>query len=168
MLSYPRDTVVADWVRAAFGFAATAGPVVLVPMAWPVMLILALMAVAFAVFGVQTWMRQRLRIRLDERGFEAEPRYGRVPWEALRGVSLAYFSTRRDHANGWFELKLATPAGNMRVDSRMQGFDALVSAAVGAARRRGLTLSAVSLANCRQLGLENADVASASANEESR
>ena len=157
MLAYPRDTVVADWLRAAAGVVATAGPLVLLPMAWPVQLILALMTLAFAVFGVQTWMRQRLRIRLDEQGFEAEPRYGRVPWEALRGVSLAYFSTRRDRANGWFELKLGTPCGSMRVDSRMQGFEMLVSAAVSAARRRGLTLSAVSMANCRHLGLEIAN-----------
>ena len=157
MLAYPRDTVVADGLRAIVGVAATAAPLALLPMAWPVQLILVLMALAFAVFGVQTWMRQRLRIRLDEHGFDAEPRYGRVPWEALRGVSLAYFSTRRDQANGWFELKLGTPAGNMRVDSRMRGFETLVSAAMHAARRRGLTLSAVSLANCRHLGVEIAN-----------
>lgn len=158
MLSYPRDSVLADWFRAGAGVAATTGPLLLLPMAWPVQLVLAFMAAAFATFGVQTWLRQRLRIRLDDSGFEAEPRYGRVPWEALRGVSLAYFSTRRDQANGWFELKLGTPAGNMRVDSRMPDFEALVSAAVGAARRHGLALSEVSLANCRQLGVDAAGV----------
>ena len=154
MLAYPRSTVIADGARAGVGFLATATPVLMLPIAWPLQVILGLMATAFAVFGVQTFLRQRLRIRLDAQGFEAMPRFGRVPWEALHSVSLAYFSTRRDRENGWFELKLGTPAGNMRVDSRMHGFDALAAAAVDAARRRGLALSAVSLANCRHLGLD--------------
>lgn len=152
-LSYPRDTVLADWLRAAAGFAVTAGPLMALPMAWPLQMVLGAMAAVFAVFGVQTWLRQRLRIELDEDGFEARPRYGRVSWENLRGVSLAYFSTRRDRANGWFELKLGTPAGNMRVDSRMTGFEGLAAAAVQAAHRRGLAMSATSMANCRELGI---------------
>ena len=154
-LHYPRASVTGDWVRAGAGFAVTAGPLLLVPgMVWPLQLLLGVMATVFAVFGVQTWMRQRLRIRLYDEGFEAFPRYGRVPWSALSEVGLAYFSTRRDREGGWFELKLGTPAGNMRVDSRMQGFEALAGAAVRAAGEQGLPLSAASLANCRQLGLD--------------
>lgn len=156
-LHYPRVSVFGDWARAGAGLVATAGPLLLVPgMVWPLQLLLGVMAVVFAVFALQTWTRQRLRIRVDEDGFEAVPRHGRVPWSALRGVDLAYFSTRRDGERGWFELKLQTPAGSMRVDSRLDGFETLAGGAFRAAGRNGLPLSEISLANSRQLGLQPA------------
>ena len=154
-LHYPRASVVGDWLRAGGGLLATAGPLLLVPgMVWPLQLLLAGMAAVFATFGLQTWLRQRLRIRVDEDGFEALPRYGRVRWSEVSGVALAYFSTRRDREGGWFELKVRTPAGNMRVDSRMEGFETLAGAALRAAGEHGLELSPVSLANGRQLGVD--------------
>ena len=139
-LRYPPRAAGVDVGRAVAGLALTAGPVALASLAWPVALALGLAAVLFAAFGLQALGRARLQVTVDEEGLRLAPGGARIPWASLEAVTLAYYSLRRDGERGWFELVARGPHGALRVDSRLEGFDALVRATAGAALRRGIAL----------------------------
>lgn len=156
-LVYPRNSLYADYVRGGAGFAVTAGPLLLVPVATPVMVILGLMAGMFGLFLAHTWQCQRLQVVMDEHGLTLMPRQTRLAWEDIDDVALRYFSTRRDREGGWLQLTVKAPAGRLRVDSRLTGFDQLVARAAQAASERGLELTPVTRGNLRHLGLDGGE-----------
>ena len=140
ILRYPQRAAGLDAGRALLGLALTAGPLALVPLAWPAALALGVAAVLFAAFGVQALRRVRLHVVVDDDGIRLAPGGARIPWASLEAVSVAYYSLRRDGARGWFARVARGPDGALRVDSRLEGFDALVRATAAAALRRGLVL----------------------------
>jgi len=68
-------------------------------------------------------------------------------------MTLAYYSTRRDRRDGWMQLELRSGWTRVHLDSRIEGFTELVDEAARAARCRGLTLNAATLANLSALGV---------------
>ena len=68
-------------------------------------------------------------------------------------MTLAYYSTRRDRRDGWMQLELRSGRKKVRLDSRIEGFAELVGKSASAARSRGLTLNAATLANLAALGV---------------
>jgi hypothetical protein len=77
----------------------------------------------------------------------------RLRWADLRRLTLAYYSTRRDGSNGWLRLTLADTHGRMSIDSRIRGFDGIVSRAVDAARMNRLAIDPATLSNLSGIGL---------------
>jgi hypothetical protein len=76
-------------------------------------------------------------------------------------MKLAYYSTRRDGRGGWMQLQLRAGSTTLRIDSHIEGFSELISAAVAAAETRGLSLDPAPSANLQALGVER-QVATAS------
>jgi hypothetical protein len=120
---------------------------------WPLLLALGL----FLVFGLGTLARWRRCYRIDARGISVFPGTTRLEWAELDALELCYYSTRRDGRDGWMELRLRAGAGTVRVDSRLSGFECVLSRSVRAARERSLQLTPPTRANLRAVGLHGAE-----------
>lgn len=154
-LTYPPAAVWGDYARAGVGLVLTVGPLLLVPVALWMAVPLAAAAVLFAVFAVRTAGLHRLRVRVDPAGLTAHGLTGTVPlrWGELAGLRLRFYSTRRDRSDGWFQAVLSGPGGRIRLDSRLEGFDAVIEAAARAAHRNGVALDPATRGNLDALGV---------------
>ncbi|BBK39795.1 hypothetical protein STAQ_48730 [Allostella sp. ATCC 35155] len=150
---YPGEALWADYARAGAGLAATAGPLLLVPVADWIAGLLAILAILFAIFAWRTFERQRTRITVDAEAIAiAGPQRRRLPWHGLTEVRLRYYSTKRDRSGGWMHLRLESPAGSIRVDSTITDFGTIAERAAAAVRGRDLPVDDVTRANFRALG----------------
>lgn len=151
---YPVDALVGDYLRAGAGLLLVGAPLVLVPLNIYVEGALAGLATLFGAFGGLTALRQLRRIEVGEEGIAARgPFPVRLTWEALEGVTLRYFATRRDGARGWMELKLRGAGRRLLLDSRIDGFNDIAQRTARAAARRQLPLTPATAANFAALGI---------------
>lgn len=166
-LHYPLEAIWGDYARSVVGAGLCLVPASFVSS--PVVLgLLLLVGGSFAVFGVMTWRRQLTSFRLDadnlyrwagggDRKPASAPEAGRVlAWRDLRAMSLSYFSVRGDGRSGWMQLKLLFEGQTLRVDSRLEHFEALVAVAAAWAHERGLAFDPTTLSNLDALGIEGA------------
>jgi len=121
------------------------------PVPWLATL-LALACLLFASFGARALLRVRQRFELGEEGLQILHRRRHLPWSSLRGFKLKYFSTRRDHRDGWLELQLGFADGRVQVDSRLIGFDGLLDTALTWAAAAGVELDPATRRNLEWLG----------------
>lgn len=153
-LRYPAAALAGDYARATAGLAMSALPLLLLDLSAWVALPLGAAAVLFAAYAARTALRQTTRIVLDGDGVRAEGLLGgAVRWDALTGLRLRYYATRRDRSDGWLAMTL-TGGGRVRVDSTLEGFDALAERAAEAARRNGLPLDRATQDNLLALGID--------------
>jgi hypothetical protein len=152
--AYPSSAMVGDYLRAAAGFVPTAAILVIAPAGTVATGILGGLAALFSVFGIRTALRHGTRVEMTEIGLSASgPLGAAIRWNELDSIKLAYYSTRRDRRDGWMQLELRAGGSHIRLDSRIDGFPALVERAARAAEARGLELSAATAANLEALGV---------------
>jgi hypothetical protein len=152
--AYPNAAMVGAYLRAGAGLVPTAAILAVASPAAPAAAVLAGLAGLFAVFGLRTALRHGTRIELTEAALRATgPLGGSIAWSELDDMKLAYYSTRRDRRDGWMQLKLHAGGASLSLDSRIDGFAALVERAAQAAARRGVPLSAATAANLEALGI---------------
>lgn len=151
---YPWRAMVADHVRALLGLACTGLPLLLMDLPGLVRWVLAFLAIIFMLFGFQAALRHVTRVRVSERGIQARPLGRRLEWDALTGLTLAYFSVRRDGRNGWMELKLLSGRHRLRIDSRLEGFPEIVRLGAAAASGACLHLDPTTSGNLSTLGID--------------
>ena len=132
-LRYPPSAMVPDYLVSGTGLVLSLPPLVLFELPAFTTWLLGAMGLAFAVHGLGVIRRQRIRVETDEDGLWVSPPRRRIAWNEVTRFGLAYFSTRRDGARGWMELRIASPAATLRVDSRLERFDDLVGRAWSAA-----------------------------------
>ena len=150
---YPAEALWADYARAAAGLAATAGPLLLVPVADWIAVLLGALAILFAVFAWRTFERQRTRITIDDEGVTLGGPHGRrLAWDSIAEVRLRYYSTKRDRSGGWMHLRLEAPAGRVRIDSTIEDFGRIAERVSALVRARSLPVDPVTRANFRALG----------------
>jgi hypothetical protein len=143
-----------DYLRAAAGlvpslFLLLSGPVGTVPG-----VILAGLSVIFGAFLLRTVLRHLTRIEMSEAGVRAAGLWrAAVAWEALDRMKLGYYSTRRDRKAGWMQLELGAGRSRVRLDSRIEGFDAVVRRAAAVAHAHGLDLNEATQTNLLALGI---------------
>ncbi len=115
---YPATTLAPDYLRVAFGLAATAGPLVALDLARGVAAVLSGLALLFAWFGVRTALRQLSWIELSATDIAlCGPIRRRLPWQQIRSLQLAYYAPRRARRDGWLQLSLRGRSGAaIRVD----------------------------------------------------
>jgi hypothetical protein len=151
--TYPVRELIPDYARAAAGLLITVAPLPWLldsPIAFTVAAVLTL---AFAAYGLMTVARQLTRIDLDPGGIHRTGfRAMSLPWAALKGLELRYYSVRRDKQRGWMQLRLQGPDGRLVLDSTLDGFAEVAKRAFAAARANGLPLGEPTLANLRALG----------------
>jgi len=152
---YPLSTLLGDYARAGLGFALTGAPILFLSLNVYVVAVLAALAAVFALFGGLTLLRHLRRIDLGEDGISASGwRPVRLDWNALDAVNLRYFTTRRDGARGWMELKLSAAGRRLLLDSRIAGFHEIAASVARAVRRRHLAISQSTASNFSALGIE--------------
>ena len=150
---YPPAAMLSDYVVSGGGLALTLPPLVMFDLPDVTTWILALMSLGFAVHGIGVVRRQRTLVETDGDGLWFSPPRRRIAWNEITRFGLSYFSTRRDGARGWMELKLAGPGATLRVDSRLDRFDELVGLAWSAASRCGVEPDPTTRANLESLGM---------------
>ncbi|WP_448191726.1 hypothetical protein [Azospirillum sp. sgz301742] len=154
ILRYPPAGLMGDYARAAAGLAMTVSPLLLLTLTVWIAVPLGLAAILFAAFAARTAQRHVTRVVVDEDGVRAEgPLGGAVRWDALSGLRLRYYATRRDRTDGWLVLTL-TGGGRVRVESTLDGFDALAERAAEAARRNAVPLDRATQDNLLALGID--------------
>ena len=154
-LRYPRQTLWADYIRAAIGTLLCGLPLLLVEVNRWVELILGAGFILFGAFFVRTALRQRTRYVLGPDTLCADgPAGSMVEWNRLDRLKLSYFSTKRDRSGGWMQLAIGSAgARTVKVDSALEGFYDIVERAAQAAETNGLELSAATRANLRSMGI---------------
>ncbi len=152
---YPPAAVAGDYGRAAVGMALTWGPLALAEPAAAVAYVLGGLGVLFTVFGLRTALRHASRIEMSAEGIAlAGPLAIRLPWDGITGLTLRYYSTRRDRRDGWMQLRLRRRGRALVIDSTIEGFVAIVRAAAEAAARNGVTFGEATRTNLSALGIE--------------
>jgi hypothetical protein len=151
---YPFDAVRADYVRAGLGLGLCGLPLATTDLPLAITVILAAAAGLFALYGLRTAAQQSMSLTVTEDAIESSGwRRVRLDWDGLSGVSLAYYSTRREGGKGWMQLRLAGTSGTLRLESTLDGFDAVARKAIRVAAAKGLELDRTTVANLRLFGL---------------
>lgn len=154
VLRYPRSALIGDLVRGSIGIAVASAPLILAePSAWMTWVLGAALAL-FAAFIVAAACRARRCFGLGPSGICVLPSGAAVSWQGLDCMRLGYFSTRRDGRDGWMELRLDGDGARLSVDSRLEGFEQVLSRAARAAEERGLHLSAATRRNLEAVGIK--------------
>ena len=149
--------MVSDYLVSGGGLALSLPLLVVFDLPSVTSWILGLLSIGFAIHGLGVARRQRTRVETDEGGLWFSPPRRHIAWNEITRFGLAYFSTRRDGARGWMELKVASPSATLRVDSRLERFDELVRRVWSAASRSGVDVDATTRANLEALGMPVAD-----------
>jgi hypothetical protein len=149
---YPRGALVGDYLRSAAGIACTLGPLVFLQPAGALVWALAAGAAIFLLYLARTVCSSAFSLQLDEAGIRASGPLGAViRWGELRLIRLEYYSTRSDRSDGWLNLVIEGARGRIGVDSRLEGFAALVRAVTAEGARRGIELDEATRANLAAL-----------------
>ena len=156
--AYPVRAIRADYMRAGIGMACCLAPLAVSGVAWPLAAVFATFAALFAIFGLRVMGRQAMRVRVTATGVSADGwRTVHIAWGEMSAMSLAYYSTRREKAKGWMQLRLKGRVGTVRVESTIDGFDSLVRTAARAAGANGVVLDLATRSNLGALGIELAE-----------
>jgi hypothetical protein len=151
---YPFDALIGDYLRAGIGLLFTMGPLAVTTPLAPITGLLAALGALFFVYGGRTVIRHCTVIRLSAKGMEAKgPLGARIAWHDVKGLTLRYFSTRRDRTGGWMQLKVRGRSRALRIDSTIDDFDAILRRATDAARESGVKLDSSSVENLRLRGI---------------
>ena len=150
---YPPSAMVSDCLVSGGGLVLTLSPLLTLDLPSVTVWILGLLSLGFAVHGLGVVRRHRTRVETDEEGLRFSPPRRRIAWDEITRFGLSYFSTRRDGARGWMELKVAGPGATLRVDSRLERFDELVGRVWRAASRCGVEPDLTTRANLEALGM---------------
>ena len=155
LLRYPISALYADYLRAGFGLALTAGPLLLLDLADAVAALLGILGLLFLWFGMRTVQRHLSRVELSGNAIAlCGPVARRLAWDDLERMKLAYYAPRRSRDQGWMQLTLrGKNGGAIQLDSTLAGFDQVLGQASRAARAKALALDAATHANLAALGL---------------
>ena len=150
---YTAAALTPDYIRAGAGFVLTAGPLALVDPTPTLAYVLGALAALFVLFAARTAIRHTTTIQLTDTAIRAlGPFGGVIEWAELSRVELRYYSTRRDRAKGWMQLRLRGGRRGLRLDSSVDGFASVAGRVAEEARARGLGLDHSTLENLAALG----------------
>ena len=151
---YPASAMVGDYLRAAAGVVPAGLLFATVPVGTVAAAVLGSFAALFAVFGLRTVVRHATSLAMSDTELRAEGAWRcTIPWAELDRMKLAYYATSRDRRGGWMQLELGAGRARVRLDSRIDGFERLVSRAAEVAATRGIALSEATATNLQALGI---------------
>ncbi len=159
---YPVKSLRGDYFRAGAGLALCALPLIFAPPFGGVFLVFGGLASMFIVYGLRAWARQMTVVDMTETVVSAAgPRIisgqlaSRVTlaWNEMRVIKLSYYSTRREHTDGWMNLKLKGAGECLIVGSDIDGFSAIATKAAATAKANNVPLSETTVSNFAVLGI---------------
>lgn len=131
-----------------------------IPLVWietpsSVTFVLSAVFLIFSVHGLFACARFRTRVHLDPDHISMlGARKRSIQWSKLRGVRLAYYTTRRDREQGWFRMSLRGLHNQcLAVDSRLTDFHLIARQVAVAAHQRNILPDPASRENFRALGI---------------
>jgi hypothetical protein len=152
-LRYARPALYADYARAGAGVAVCLLPLLFVTTN-AVTVALAALGILFLLFGVRTAARHATEIVADDSGIVARgPFGGRIAWDELSRLKLAYYATRRDRKGGWMHMTLSGGGQTLRLDSSLDGFNDIARVAARAGIARNVDVSDATRANFAALDI---------------
>jgi hypothetical protein len=149
---YPPQTLVGDYVRAGLGLLLTVPPLLFLGPGTAIALALIIVAAVCLFFVARTLERNRAVVSLDDEAITLTSfRTARVRWVDLARMTLSYYTVKRDKSEGWMELILKDDKATIKLDSRLEGFLAIVVKAARVARERRIPLNQITLSNLKAL-----------------
>ncbi len=153
-LCYPRAATTAALLRSGAGLALTLGPLAIAGSGEAATLILGGLGLVFALYGARALVRAQTEIVVSQDGIRiVGPLPTRLSWDALVGVRLRYYTTRRDGGGGWMVLTIRGTGRAVHVESTIEGFASLLARAIDEARARDVALPTATWSNLRPFGI---------------
>jgi hypothetical protein len=91
---------------------------------------------------------------LDDTGIRTQgPFVAAINWNELQSVRLNYYTTRRDHTDGWMELAIRSARISIRIESTLEEFKGIAAAAAQEAVRRRHVLDERTRFNLAAIGV---------------
>ena len=151
---YPRRAQAAAYLRSTAGLIMIGIPLALGDPGFVASIILGGIALAFLAYGVRTWLRGKVRIQIDNIGITVSgPLPAALRWDDMTGVTLSYYSTRRDKTDGWMQLNISGARRKLTIESTLDGFAEVARRVIAEAGQRELELSPSTRNNLRPLGI---------------
>jgi hypothetical protein len=176
---YPKEGLTGEYIRAGVGTAFFGAPFVFADLGAVMLVIFGSLTAFFLGYGARTLGQQLSVIELNPQGLVRHgPLARRIAWDALDRVSLRYFTTAKDRprgdaagggrgandgmgsgrgagashfGSGWMEMTVAGGGARLKIDSNIEGFNALAGAVERAALQRQLNFDDSTEANFRAL-----------------
>ena len=118
---YPMRALIPDYLRASAGLALAIGVLWLFKLAPAMVYICSGVGVVFLAFGLRTARRHLTIVEVAEDGIRLRGGMRAVLlWKDLNVMTVTYYSARRDHSQGWMELRLR---GMGRTNIGQGGYD---------------------------------------------
>jgi hypothetical protein len=151
---YSGRVLAGDYLRAGSGLAITAGPALWLEPAPAVAGILYALSLLFGAFALRTGLRHLTVIEVTADGIVSRgPISCRIPWRGVTRLRLDYFSARREAQRGWMQLKISGRYRRIRIDSTIDGFEALAATVAATARQYAIPMTDTAVANFDALGI---------------
>jgi hypothetical protein len=148
---YSFNSVAADYARAGIGLLIVVLVALLFSVAFIPGMILLILAVVFAGFGLQTLLRHRTTFKVSDEEIVARPWGTRLRWRELTDVRLEYYALERQSKQGWMQLTLRSGRRRLRLDSRLDGFLEVAQRAAESAHANQLPMSPTTMTNFHAL-----------------
>jgi hypothetical protein len=156
---YDRKALRGDYWRGGAGLAFSAAALWIGGSNAFTLWLFGLCAAVFALFLIRTGLRNLTIYELTADGLNRSNAAGwrwaerRFAWDGLERFRLRFFATRRDRSQGWMELSLRGRDGALKLESTLDGFEAVLKSAVAAAEEKGVAMNETTLANLAALGI---------------
>ena len=145
---YPTNRILADYLLGGTGTLMSIGLIILASSAIYVDVICGALTAVFLLFTIRTAFRHRMRILADAEGLTVRGGPVRqMKWQELDGLTLRYYSARRNRKDGWMTLGLKSRGRSLAIDSHIEGFETLARLAADAATARNLDLDPTTRSN---------------------
>jgi hypothetical protein len=157
--NYSARRIFADYFRTGLGMTLTAVPLSLPDLHAFFQALFGAAFIFFSIYGIATVKRHVTQIHVTEQGVSLKgPEFrgfgsATVNWLEISDLKLAYFSTSRDGSNGWMQLSLTGARKNIKIESRLDGFQKIARLAVNSAQANHLTLDPATIDNLIALGI---------------
>jgi len=150
--TYPLTAVIGDYSRSIGGLAVSVVPFVMAPSRPLVTYLFGAMITVFAIYALRTAARHFTRVEVDDEAISANlPSYRKIAWTALEGLTLRFFSAKKDRSRGWFQMTIVGAGQRIVVDSTITDFHGIIATVAAAATRNGIALDEATAANVAAL-----------------
>lgn len=160
---YPPRSLIGDYCRAGGGFLIAAVPLTIGTPGTVFFILLNGLALLFLGYGLRTARLQWTAYEILPDGLACHGPLKRFhSWDKVSNIRLRYYATTReknlrDMKHGWLELKITSPAGTLRIDSGVEGFETILNAVSEAAEKHQIELDEMTEENLKVFRGEGPD-----------
>jgi hypothetical protein len=158
-LRWHRRTIVLEAARSAAGLLLFGAVSALNPLLSPWQIVMIPLCALFASHLFGCAVRLSSTVSVDDQGIKVLRGWlpaREITWTAMNAFEIRIFSLGRYRKGSLADMKLRGPGGSLLIDDGLEGFPLLLARVWDEARKRGLGVSAATLANLAELGVAGA------------